>query len=41
MKIIHYSEAEAKKYPSEQAKNANGRWSSPGGWGEEILHAGF
>ena len=25
MKIIHYSEAEAKKYPSEQAKNAIGR----------------
>jgi quercetin dioxygenase-like cupin family protein len=25
MKIIHYSEAEAKKYPSEQAKNATGR----------------
>ena len=25
MKIIHYSDAEAKKYPSEQAKNATGR----------------
>ena len=25
MKIIHYSAAEAKKYPSEQAKNATGR----------------
>jgi quercetin dioxygenase-like cupin family protein len=25
MKIIHYSEAEAKKYPSEQAKGATGR----------------
>jgi quercetin dioxygenase-like cupin family protein len=25
MKVIHYSEAEAKKYPSEQAKGATGR----------------
>ncbi len=25
MKIIHYSAAEAKRYPSEQAKNATGR----------------
>jgi len=25
MKIIHYSEAEEKKYPSEQAKGATGR----------------
>jgi quercetin dioxygenase-like cupin family protein len=25
MKIIHYSEAQAKKYPSEQAKGATGR----------------
>jgi len=25
MKIIHYSEAEAKKYPSDQAKGATGR----------------
>jgi quercetin dioxygenase-like cupin family protein len=25
MKIIHYSEAEEKKYPSEQARNATGR----------------
>jgi hypothetical protein len=25
MKIIHYSDAEAKKYPSDQAKGATGR----------------